>query len=868
MASWNGDSSSDKFELSPRSKFYLKVDENLSENQVKSLRLLLGNHIAKGKVQNATPHEMFTMLEADDKIREGHLGLLKELLTALKEARLAKEAEDLERDERMRKRNTPDDDGSPAEKYYRNLKGTSGRPGMRGWKAHKLENDIGRLHSKLGFKVEELKPKGGGNTVHGSSIPLILPNDLKYNASTGKVEEVLGVRRESLHVVPEALDLMEGIEGPVSVLAICGPCRTGKSYILSRLLGTADAFELGHLVFSKTLGIWMGTKVLRGKDFTIVLLDTEGIDAVGASAGQDASILVMTILLSSQLIYNSLSVPHKGDLEKMQCFIKLAKGVTVKQGEKTQVSAFRQFFPDFLWLLRDAALKMEDEFGKDMTPTEYLITKVLGRHDDDDDFEESTSDKVGRAILTFFPSVECTTLVSPSGVPEVMYNIAQHTDSLNPEFNKGVENLTERLLRKSRAKRGYDKVSTVSGEALSIMTRQYMEAVNDPKAIPALDNTWQNTIELMRVRAIEEVINEYNQQMQSQIATATHNGLVPLEESQGSEIHLKPKGAMRRPTRKRAKGSGKTSTRNSPSQPTLIGFHNTLLDKATDMLLEKVGHFDISSDDQSNENKKLMDQMQKRLVQREERPVDYVAADGTTKTQEGFVVTGGEFLHYIQKNKELSKIFCQTLFERLFDPIRKHVESPPPDYDFQELTVELTNALHQYEEQARGPEKWVVLQQMSKNIEKLKAEIEKIKGYRSKIMQERQKAHEAELNAKIMAREKQQLRKQAQDMKQTEQENLQKTERLHKEQIEKMKREMEKRHAVELQKIRDLQNAQMEEQAKRAKERYEKDMGKMKEKIDRMERQQADMQKVLKELKKRPPPPPPTPREETVCTIL
>ncbi|XP_035663760.1 guanylate-binding protein 6-like [Branchiostoma floridae] len=364
------------------------------------------------------------MLEDDGKLGEGNLGLLKDLLTSLNESQLAKEVEDLER----------------------------------------VQTDISELHEKRGFKVEELKPKEGREAVKGSSIPLILPNDRKYNASTGGVEEVPGVQRESLQVVPEALKLLEGIEEPVSVLAICGPSRTGKSYILSRLLGTADAFELGHRMDPQTFGIWMGTKVLRGKDFTIVLLDTEGIDAVGASAGQDASILVLTTLLSSHLIYNSLNVPYKGDLEKLQCFIQLAKGVTVKHGQKTKMSAFREFFPNFLWLLRDVSLKMQDKNRKDMTPTEYLITKVLRRQGDDDDIDESTSDKVGRAILSFFPSVECATLERPSGDREVMNNIAQHTDSLNPEFNEGVHDLVVTLLLKARAKRGYHKGSTVSGE--------------------------------------------------------------------------------------------------------------------------------------------------------------------------------------------------------------------------------------------------------------------------------------------------------------------------------------------------------------------------------------------------------------------
>ena len=41
-------------------------------------------------------------------------------------------------------------------------------------------------------------------------------------------------------------------------------------------------------------------------------------DAPGANVSQDAGILVLTILISSTLIYNSQNVPYKNDLEKLQ----------------------------------------------------------------------------------------------------------------------------------------------------------------------------------------------------------------------------------------------------------------------------------------------------------------------------------------------------------------------------------------------------------------------------------------------------------------------------------------------------------------------------------------------------------------------
>ena len=82
------------------------------------------------------------------------------------------------------------------------------------------------------------------------------------------------------------------------------------------MLDSADALELEHTMDAKTLGIWVGTTVLECEEFTLLLIDAEGVDAVSASMKDDAGVLVMTVLLSSYLIYNSLGVPRCNKLQK------------------------------------------------------------------------------------------------------------------------------------------------------------------------------------------------------------------------------------------------------------------------------------------------------------------------------------------------------------------------------------------------------------------------------------------------------------------------------------------------------------------------------------------------------------------------
>ena len=151
-----------------------------------------------------------------------------------------------------------------------------------------------------------------------SSVPLMIPDNVQYDQVTNKLTKRHRGSRDKLVVTDIGRRLLQSIkEKPVAVLSICGPYRTGKSYILSRTIGDTRAFELGHEMEACTIGIWMGTTVLECDDFVVVMLDTEGICATSAKASDDTKILVMTVLLSSLFIYNSTRIPESRDLETM-----------------------------------------------------------------------------------------------------------------------------------------------------------------------------------------------------------------------------------------------------------------------------------------------------------------------------------------------------------------------------------------------------------------------------------------------------------------------------------------------------------------------------------------------------------------------
>ena len=58
-------------------------------------------------------------------------------------------------------------------------------------------------------------------------------------------------------ITEEAIEMLSKIESNLAVISIAGIYRSGKSYLLNRLLGRQDGFEIGPNISSCTKGIWI-----------------------------------------------------------------------------------------------------------------------------------------------------------------------------------------------------------------------------------------------------------------------------------------------------------------------------------------------------------------------------------------------------------------------------------------------------------------------------------------------------------------------------------------------------------------------------------------------------------------------------------
>ncbi|XP_015750096.1 PREDICTED: guanylate-binding protein 7-like [Acropora digitifera] len=324
--------------------------------------------------------------------------------------------------------------------------------------------------------------------------------------------------------------------GPVCVVSIAGPYRKGKSYILSKVFDQGEVFPLGRYMEPETMGIWMWIvpekiKDTNGQDLTVVLLDSEGTDAVRGEGSDDHCIFTLTILLASVLVFNYLlyilyhfhfvaialvlrfSSIHYSFIVKLSQCIRIRS--TDQQGTEDQEDTkfFFKTFPYFIWLLRDVFLQLP----RDCSDTkEYFLKRVFKSESASQD---DNAGKVGESILNFFPGFDVFTLPLPASEPEVLLNLnreeVQH--DINKSFIKGVQEFKALLFPKLSPKRSFQDGECVTGVALASLVNIYVEALNTPGMVPSVQSAWETFIDKKCTEAKCAAVQVYDKATSTQL---------------------------------------------------------------------------------------------------------------------------------------------------------------------------------------------------------------------------------------------------------------------------------------------------------------------------------------------------------------
>mmetsp|Transcript_20410 Transcript_20410/g.55652 ORF Transcript_20410/g.55652 Transcript_20410/m.55652 type:complete len:565 (-) Transcript_20410:72-1766(-) len=334
------------------------------------------------------------------------------------------------------------------------------------------------------------------------------------------------------HVEANAASLLFQLEGRLAVVGVAGLYRTGKSFLLNRLLGLQDGFEIGPSVNPCTKGLWIwGQPVQIEPDFHVVFIDTEGLGSTQRTASCDMQIFSLCILLSSCFIYNSMGAIDEQSIEDLHLVVNLAKHLhsqSDQEGGASPSSDLAQYFPHFVWALRDFHLEPTDENGDPLSERGYLENSLKPMPG------QSDKNQLREAIKELFHSRDCVALPRPCNSEADLRQIQRMPyESLRPQFRKKVEGFVAGVYAALRPKtlRG----SHVSGAMLVALAAEYCRSINS-NGMPAIHSAWASVISHQLRLSLHDATKVYETRLEDRAMQQ-----LPMEEEELEEIHKEAK---------------------------------------------------------------------------------------------------------------------------------------------------------------------------------------------------------------------------------------------------------------------------------------------------------------------------------------
>ena len=211
--------------------------------------------------------------------------------------------------------------------------------------------------------------------------------------------------------------------------------------------------------------------------------------ALDEDSNHDVRIFSLAILLGSYFIYNSVGSIDENALSQLSLVINLTKNIQIKAGkinDEIDPEEYAQYFPSFMWVVRDFTLQLLDSEQEPITPKEYL-EKALGNQKG---FSEAVEQKnrIRKLLKSFFKERDCCTMIRPLTQESQLQNLVEmEMESLRAEFVEQVHTLRRKVINRIKPKTINGR--PLNGEMLFNLASSYATAINNG-AVPSIENSW------------------------------------------------------------------------------------------------------------------------------------------------------------------------------------------------------------------------------------------------------------------------------------------------------------------------------------------------------------------------------------------
>jgi hypothetical protein len=233
-------------------------------------------------------------------------------------------------------------------------------------------------------------------------------------------------------------------------------------------------------------------------------MDTEGLGSTSRSSNQDTKIFSLALLLSSYFVYNSRGVIDGNAIDDLSLVVNLTKMIHVKSQEDDATDSLHEYFPNFLWVVRDFTLQLEEK-GKKISSRQYLENALTQQGG----FSEAAAKKnqIRMMISNFFRERDCVTMVRPMVDEDKLRDLnSTPFEDLRPEFQKQISQLKLKLDSTMKPKSLNGKI--LNGPMLLHLAEAYVTAFNDG-GVPTISTAWDRVVSSQCEEALGAAVGIY-----------------------------------------------------------------------------------------------------------------------------------------------------------------------------------------------------------------------------------------------------------------------------------------------------------------------------------------------------------------------
>eukprot|EP01084_Bolivina_argentea_P033529 61993_1 len=408
---------------------------------------------------------------------------------------------------------------------------------------HEFKENINiNYNEAMQFKYDEEYPV----------LPLIIPNNCVYDENTNTITKNSQQNRNTLKIHQPAIEFIRNISAKIATISISGPARQGKSLVAGELYAPKHIpcpFDLGHTMDACTYGVWVSAKPIKHpheQDTVILILDVEGTGFYEATKHNDMQLMVITLLISSYFIYNSIGTFTAAAMEELEFITELSDCIKMTPNDQNG-NGLENILPNFMWLLRDVHLESTIN-GKAVPIKEYFTRKVLK-------FSSSKSainkhrQHIRRVFLESFSKYDAFKLPAPHSNKNILNSLGNSPrNQLEPEFIKELDILCKKVIKEAKCKilyiddekQGINQYIHCTGPHFAEWITECVKYVNDPNKIPVISSITSTVMLSVFRNSKQKAILQYKELLKIELSKLRkNNDEQPLHKKEIIDLHLR-----------------------------------------------------------------------------------------------------------------------------------------------------------------------------------------------------------------------------------------------------------------------------------------------------------------------------------------